>query len=80
MLTESGRQALGTTAFDPVEGTVTIAYGSSGDAPPVEGDGTLALIEVRGRAKTRTPLKIVDAILADADDPPNRFQWQRSKR
>jgi hypothetical protein len=79
MFTRSGRQALGATESVPAQGKLTIAFGSAGDTPPVTGDGTLALIEVRGKAKMRSPLTIVEAILADADDPPNRYRWKPSE-
>jgi len=75
MLTIDGRQAVGATDADPATGRLTIAYGSSGQTVPVGGSGTLAVVEVIGRVATRTRLKIGDAILADAADPPGRYPY-----
>ena len=76
MLTAEGRQAIGTVAADDVAGRLTIAYGTiaaPSSPPPVIGEGTLAVIEVVGRASTKTRLTFGDLILADGGDPPRRY-------
>jgi len=75
MLTATGRQAFGTTSVDIEAGTVTVAYATAGDEPLATGSGTLALLEVVGRTGGQVDLEIVEAILADASDPPRPYPW-----
>jgi hypothetical protein len=53
-----------------------IAYGSHGDAKPAVGSGALALLQVVGRSSGRLRLRVLDAILADASDPPHAYAWR----
>ncbi len=73
LLSATGRSPMGTFTVDPERGLVTIAYGTSGDAAPVAGRGTLAVIEVIGQGRGRGGLEIVDALLVDAAEPPGRY-------
>ena len=75
MITAGGRQAYGANRGDPQNGRLTIAYGTAGDAPPIVGDGTLAVVEVVGKVRGRGRLQVAEAILADGSDPPNRYEF-----
>jgi hypothetical protein len=76
LLASTGRQPVGRAWLRPAEGRVVIAYGSHGDAKPAVGSGALALLEVVGRSSGRTRLRVLDAILADASDPPRPYAWR----
>jgi hypothetical protein len=74
MLVGSGRQPFGTSRSDVAAGRVTIGFATAGDAATPTGDGALALVRIVATGGGRTGLRITDAILADASDPPRRFE------
>jgi hypothetical protein len=76
MLTSTGRQPFGTSSIDSRKGEVTIAYGTAGETHPVSGGGTLALIEVVGTVRGKASFKILEAILADGNDPPRKYTYE----
>ena len=75
MVTETGRQAVGTASIDNETGRVSIAYGTAGDQRLPSGNGTLAIVEVFAKRGGPVSLEIVDALLADASDPPRKYPW-----
>ena len=79
VLTSTGRAAFGTSSIDGSTGAVTIAFGTAGDADPVVGSGTLALIEVVGKKRSRSALKIRDAILVDGSRPVRKYAGFETK-
>ena len=80
MLTATSRKAVGAARVDPDEGLVSIAYGTMGDSGLPTGDGTLAVVELVGRSNGPVHLFIEKAILADASEPPVRYDWTRLPR
>jgi len=78
MLAVTGRETFGTSSIENSTGTVTIAFGTAGDSDPVVGRGTLALIEVIGKKRSRSALVIRDAILADGSRPVSKYAYSIS--
>jgi len=74
-LTSTGRQALGTSAVDALQGRVTIAYATYGETSPTMGQGTLAVLQLLGKRAGPVRLRPIDAVLADASDPPKVYSW-----
>jgi hypothetical protein len=73
MLTSTGRSAVGTNAIDNATGVVTVAYGTTPGGALPTGDGTIAVIKVKGVATGSSPLTLSNVILADAGEPPQPF-------
>lgn len=73
LLAATGRQPLGTSRPEHARGRVTVAFGTSGDAPGATGDGALAVLRVIGTGGGKPELRLTGAILADASDPPRRY-------
>ena len=78
LLTTTGRSPVGTDSLDNTNGTLEVAYGTSGTQEPPTGDGVIALINLIAQQPGQTTLVLSGVILADNEDPPRPFSFTSS--
>jgi hypothetical protein len=71
MLDSSGRSVLGADEVDGSSGSIRLAYATHGQGSPVEGDGTIAIIEVSATADGDYAIDATGIVIANGLRPPS---------